>query len=139
MKSNVTPARDRQAVTIIPLMLALALIGASGSASAQWLDKLKGMLGDDSKEQSLSSDEIGGGLKEALRVGTENVVADLGKTDGFNLDPKVHIPLPSQLDQIKSVLGKIGMDLDVGRSRTAPQPRGGNRNTEGKDIIHHCG
>ncbi len=114
MKSNVTPARDRQAVTIIPLMLALALIGASGSASAQWLDKLKGMLGDDSKEQSLSSDEIGGGLKEALRVGTENVVADLGKTDGFNLDPKVHIPLPSQLDQIKSVLGKIGMDSMLG-------------------------
>lgn len=110
MKSTFTPARNRPAVALIPLMLALALMAASGSASAQWLDKLKRVLGDDSKAQSLSNDEIGGGLKEALRVGTENVVANLGKTDGFNLDPKVHIPLPNQLDQVKNVLGKVGMD-----------------------------
>jgi hypothetical protein len=98
---------------------------ANGSASAQWLDKLKGMLGNDSKkEQTLSNDEIGGGLKEALRVGTETVVANLGKTDGFNLDPQIHIPLPAQLDQVKNVLGKIGMDskladLEVRLNRAA--------------------
>jgi hypothetical protein len=96
---------------VISLLLALALIGANGSASAGWLDKLKEIVsGDDEKQQTLSTDDIGGGLKEALRVGTENVVSSLGVTDGFNLDPQVHIPLPKQLGQAKRVLGKIGMD-----------------------------
>jgi len=104
-------ARYRAATNLVPFMLASVLIGASGSASAQWLEKLKSALGgDDENEQSLSSDDIGGGLKEALRVGTENVVGSLGQTDGFNLDPQVHIPLPGQLDQVKTVLGKVGMD-----------------------------
>lgn len=93
------------------MLLALALIGANGSASAGWLDKLKEMIsGDDEKQQALSADDIGGGLKEALRVGTETVVSNLGTTDGFNLDPQIHIPLPEKLGQVKKVLGKVGMD-----------------------------
>ncbi len=111
MINGTTAARYRLATKIVPFALALALIAASGSGSAQWLDKLKDVLGgDDEKEQSLSNDDIGGGLKEALRVGTENVVGSLGQTDGFNLDPQIHIPLPGQLDQVKNILGKVGMD-----------------------------
>ena len=110
MINRKTEARYGFAMKIIPFILALILIGASVNVSAQWLDKLKDVLGGDEKEQSLSSDEIGGGLKEALRVGTENVVGSLGQTDGFNLDPQIHIPLPKQLDQVKNILGKVGMD-----------------------------
>ena len=94
----------------IAVMLAFILMTASGSASAQWLDKLKGLIDNDRNETSLSSDDIGGGLKEALRVGTETVVGNLGQEDGFNLDSVIHIPLPDQLGQVKNVLGKIGMD-----------------------------
>ena len=90
------------------------MVFASTSASAGWLDKLKGKLGSkDTKEQPLSTDEVGGGLKEALRVGTENVVGLLGKEDGFNLDPAVHIPLPGQLEQVRNVLGKVGLDASL--------------------------
>jgi len=107
-------AHRTQAPGLLPALLVVALIGSSGSASAGWLDKLKDMVsgGDEEQQtqQALSTDDIGGGLKEALRVGTENVVSSLGKTDGFNLDPQIHIPLPAQLDQVKNVLGKIGMD-----------------------------
>ena len=96
---------------VISLLLVLALIGANDSASAGWLDKLKEMVsGDDEKQQTISTEDIGGGLKEALRVGTETVVSSLGATDGFNLDPQIRIPLPQQLGQVKKVLGKIGMD-----------------------------
>lgn len=94
----------------IAVILASILMTASGSASAQWLDKLKGLIDADKNETSLSSDDIGGGLKEALRVGTETVVGNLGQEDGFNLDSVIHIPLPDQLGQVKNVLGKIGMD-----------------------------
>ena len=106
-----TTMRSTLATRLAPMFLALAFIGASGTASAGWLDKLKEMVSDDGeKQQALSTDEIGGGLKEALRVGTENVVSSLGTTDGFNLDPQIHIPLPEQLGQVKKVLGKVGMD-----------------------------
>jgi len=111
MTSDTTTVRGNRATVVIPFLLALALLDAGGTASAQWLEKLKNAFGgSDEKEQSLSSDEVGGGLKEALRVGTENVVGNLGKTDGFNLDPQIHIPLPGQLDRVRKVLGKIGMD-----------------------------
>ena len=111
MLDGTATARNSRAAKVGSLLLALALIGVSGNASPDWLDKLKEeLLGGDEKEQALSTDEIGGGLKEALRVGTENVVGSLGRIDGFNLDSQIHIPLPSQLEQVKSVLRKVGMD-----------------------------
>lgn len=104
------PAR-RYARRTLAVLLVFPLLGASAVASAGWLDKLKSKFGnDDKQEQTLSTDEVGGGLKEALRVGTENVVGMLGQEDGFNLDPAVHIPLPDQLEQVRKVLGKVGMD-----------------------------
>ncbi|NNF52298.1 MAG: DUF4197 domain-containing protein [Gammaproteobacteria bacterium] len=105
-------APRRHARLSLTIFLSLALIGTSSVASAGWLDKLKKTFGgdDEKKEQPLSTDEVGGGLKDALRVGTENVVGMLGKEGGFNLDPAVHIPLPGQLEQAKKLLGKVGMD-----------------------------
>lgn len=110
MINRKTTAGSTRFTYIIAVLLAFAVIGVSGSASAQWLDKLKGLLDDDKNETSLSADEIGGGLKEALRVGTETVVGNLGQEDGFNLDSMIHIPLPNELEQVKKVLGKVGMD-----------------------------
>jgi hypothetical protein len=91
-------------------LLAFAVFSAGEATAAGWLDKLKGALGGADQSQSLSTKDIGSGLKEALQVGTENVVARLGKTDGFNLDPAVHIPLPGELKKVKKMLSKLGMD-----------------------------
>lgn len=111
MRNGTATARHRRPTKIVPFLLALVLIGASGNGSAGWLDDLKKILdGDEETGQALSTKEIGAGLKEALRVGTENVVGSLGQTDGFNLDSQIHIPLPEQLDQVKDVLEKVGMD-----------------------------
>lgn len=110
MINRTTTAGSTRFTYSIAVLLAFALIGVSGSASAQWLDKLKGLLDDDKNETSLSTDDIGVGLKEALRVGTETVVGNLGQEDGFNLDSIIHIPLPDELGQVKKVLGKVGMD-----------------------------
>jgi len=94
---------------IVCALLCVFLTGET--ASAGWLDKLKEALGaGTSSTESLSTEEVGSGLKEAQRVGTETVVSNLGKTDGFNLDPEIHIPLPSELDKVKGILDKVGMD-----------------------------
>jgi hypothetical protein len=95
--------------SIVCALLCVFLAGET--ASAGWLDKLKETLGAGaSSTDSVSTEEVGSGLKEALRVGTETVVGNLGKTDGFNLDPEIHIPLPSELDKVKGILDKVGMD-----------------------------
>jgi len=73
---------------------------------------------------NLSADEIGAGLKEALKVGSGNVVTRLGATDGFNKDSSIHIPLPAGMDKVKSVLSKVGKsslldDLELKLNRAA--------------------
>jgi len=90
------------------------LFAAVGVAQGGWLEKGRELLDDLAGERSagagLSVSEIASGLKEALRVGTERVVGQLGQAGGFNADPAVHIPLPESLDTVKSALSKIGMD-----------------------------
>ncbi|MEH6468184.1 MAG: DUF4197 domain-containing protein [Porticoccus sp.] len=73
---------------------------------------------------TLSVEDISAGLKDALKVGTENVVAQLGKPDGFNLDEAIHIPLPVEIQQAKGLLDTVGMggmlaDLETKLNRGA--------------------
>lgn len=77
-----------------------------------------------STSSQLGASEIGDAFKQALQIGSDAVVSRLGKQDGFNKDPVVHIPLPKQLDTAKSMLGKVGMsgitnDLELKLNRAA--------------------
>lgn len=58
-------------------------------------------------------DKIAAGLKEALRVGTENSVRLTGRLDGFYKNPQIKIPLPNQLRKIEKVLRQIGLGEQV--------------------------
>ena len=89
-------------------MVGLALVFTSGTVSAGWLNKLKDSFSK--PDQGISTEQAGSGLKEALRVGTDTVVGNLGQPGGFDLDPQIHIPLPNQLDKVRKILGSIGMD-----------------------------
>ena len=115
--------------TIRICLLCTALICCSTSVAAGngWLESgknlLNGLLGSKSTSE-LSLNDIGAGLKEALRVGTNRVVGQLQKKDGFNKDPAIHIPLPEKLNKVKSVLDRVGMggtldDLDLKLNRAA--------------------
>ena len=74
---------------------------------SQLLNKYKSK--NSSSSSNLSISEISQGLKEALKVGTENVVKRLGKKDGFFNDEKVHISLPENLQKVKNTLEKVGL------------------------------
>lgn len=73
---------------------------------------LEGLLGGSGREGGsgggLSSLQIGQGLKEALRVATQRVVAQVGQAGGYLQDPAIHIPLPGYLQQARSVLQYAG-------------------------------
>ncbi len=94
------------------LILPLALMAASPAAHAQSIFKdagsiLKG-LGGGGGSSALSNAEIGGGLRDALRVGTETVTGNLGSTNGFFNDPVAHIPLPGWMNTAKKVMRFTG-------------------------------
>lgn len=107
------------------LIIGLGVSGAEGSWLQKGTDVLQG-LGGGGKASDLTTPEIGRGLKDALRVGTETVVSRLGETDGFNTDPAVRIPLPASLNTVNSVLRKVGMssmldDLETKLNRAAEE------------------
>lgn len=100
-------------------------------AEKTWLEKGASVLdsfqktSDQNENQpGLSLDEISNGFKEALRLGTDKVVSQLGEMDGFNADSNVHIPLPEKLGTVKSMLEQVGMshllgDLELKLNRAA--------------------
>ncbi len=113
----------------IGLLTAVAVIVLSFPYSAQagggwWkkgLDILKIFQKDN---QELTIGQIGSGLKEALQIGADNVVAQLGQTDGFNGDSTIKIPLPGKLVNVQEMLTKVGMgglldDLELKLNRAA--------------------
>jgi hypothetical protein len=113
------------------LALAGALVSAAAQAQSGWLSKGKDLLGTVGGAAGgtgggggLSDIEIGKGLREALRVGSSNVVGSLGRKDGFYGVKDVHIPLPGALGQVQKalkVVGKSGLtdDLELRMNRAA--------------------
>ena len=103
-------------------------------AEGSWWDKgteiLKSVSGDSEKSTTAtggsgpSSTDIRDAFKQALRMGTENVVNQLGASNGFYTDPAIHIPLPRQLEKAKTLLAQVGMssqaeDLELKLNRAA--------------------
>ncbi len=73
---------------------------------------------------SLGTDEIGRGLKEALRVGADRVVSTLGRQGGFWGKADAQIPLPGWLESTQRGLKAIGRsqlvdDLHLRMNRAA--------------------
>ena len=106
-------------------IMTICSLTISFPANAGWMDDGKKLLkGLEEKKKGLSAEEIARGLKEALKVGTGRVTKRLGQVDGFNLDPKIHIPLPENLKKVRKVLKKVGKkkladDLELRLNRAA--------------------
>jgi hypothetical protein len=81
-------------------------------ASAQ-LDKLLKSLGGGEKGSGLSDVKIGSGLKEALKIGTENAVNFTGKKDGFFLNQAIKILMPEKLRTFEKGLRAVGYGPQV--------------------------
>lgn len=106
---------------------------AAAFAQGQLLDQGKNLLNQmqngnnaSGKGASLSESEIGSGLKDALKVASQRVVGRVGKTDGYNGDPAIRIPLPGPLERIQGPLKSLGAggmldDLQLKMNRGAEQ------------------
>jgi hypothetical protein len=117
-----------QIVKTASILAAMLFLATSGWTQNSLLQQGLGMVssGGSSSSGSLSQGEMGDGLKEALRVGTGTVVSQLGKSDGFNADKAIHIPLPGQLATVQKALKAAGYsslvdDLELKLNRAAEQ------------------
>lgn len=119
------------------LSAVLSSIPAAAFAQGSLLDQGRGLLnqipggaksgsGGSSAGSALSTGDIGAGLKDALKVASQRVIGRVGKTDGFNADPAIRIPLPDVLQRIEGPLKSVGAsgmldDLQLKMNRAAEQ------------------
>jgi hypothetical protein len=59
---------------------------------------------------ALSNKEINAGLKEALTLGADGAVAQLGVKNGFYGNPALRIPLPKSLQKVDKAMRMFGME-----------------------------
>lgn len=73
------------------------------------LNKIKKAL----KGESLSAEEVGAGLKEALTNGVSKGSDLVSKTDGYFKNPEIKIPFPPEVKQVETRLRQAGLGREV--------------------------
>ena len=92
-------------------LLGVLLVLVATPASAQLDQLLKGLgIG---RPSGLSEAKIGSGLKEALKVGTENTVKLTGRVDGYFMNQAIKILMPETLQTLEKGLRLVGYGPQV--------------------------
>lgn len=95
-------------------LMSFVLLFLPQIASAQFDDFLKGVDKLTSPgTKTLGDDKIISGLKEALRIGTENTVHLTGNPDGFLKNEAIKILLPEKLQSMDNALRLAGLGPQV--------------------------
>jgi len=138
MKSHSNLKSCLTCLTCIAMVAGLMAVTQAGTAvQAQGLfERVKGIFGSNSADRTgdnasaVTAGDISGALRDALRVGSERVVSTLGRHDGFNNTPDVHIPLPATLRRVQSGLSRVGasgladdLELRLNRAAEAAVPK----------------
>jgi hypothetical protein len=93
------------------LTIGMIVLMTAHPASAQFDKLLKGLGG--SGQTGLSDEKIGSGLKEALKIGTENTVHLTGKENGYFLNQAIKILMPEKLKTVEKGLRTVGYGPQV--------------------------
>jgi len=93
------------------LLASVIVLVLAVPASAQ-LDQLFKGLGI-GQQSGLSDARIGSGLKEALKIGTENAVTLTGRTDGYFRNQAIKILMPEKLQTLEKGLRLVGYGSQV--------------------------
>jgi hypothetical protein len=88
------------------LAVGMVVLLTAWPASAQFDKIFKGLGGGE--KRGLSDAKIGSGLKEALKVSTENTVTVTGKADGYFLNQAIKILMPEKLQTLEKGLRMVG-------------------------------
>lgn len=117
---------------LLSIAFSLSLAAGASFAQGNLLDQGKRLLegsGSSSTRSSssgLSQGQIGDGLREALKVGTDRTVGKLGRADGFLGDKAIRIKPPGLVQKAAPALklagyGNLVDDLELKMNRAAEQ------------------
>ncbi len=84
----------------------------SPEANAQWGERLKEFQ-KKLEKGAPAEDEIVGGLKEALQIGTGNAVGMVSQVNGYYQNPRIKIPLPGAVQKVESALRIAGYGQQI--------------------------
>lgn len=107
---------------IAGLITIAMLLTASGCTALQ--ESMGDILDSGSGDGELDESIVIDGIREALRVGTENAVLSTSQLDGYLGNELIRIILPEQLESMASTLRSVGLggyvdELEVGMNRAA--------------------
>lgn len=91
--------------TVIAAMLA--------ACTSTQINKTIGDINKALGEESLSTEQIVAGLKEALIKGITKGSAEASKIDGYFKNPKIKIPFPPDVQRVEEKLRQIGLGNEV--------------------------
>lgn len=99
-------------IRIVALVMIVLLPALPASAQ---LDKVfKGLgVGQQGGQEGLSDAKIGSGLKEALKIGTQNTVNLTGMADGYFMNQAIKILMPEKLRTLEKGLRAVGYSPQV--------------------------
>ena len=92
----------------ILILLVLVLSGAGAMAQIN-LNKIKQAV----TQTTLSNEEVGAGLKEALTKGASKGSDLVSQADGYFKNPEIKIPFPPEVKNVETKLRQIGMGAEV--------------------------
>jgi hypothetical protein len=115
----------RNLSTSLFLSFCLMITGCQTTSTDEWIKASQGVY-EQIYGQPLNQQEIAAGLKQALEVGTNTVVAQIGKRNGFYRDSAIHVHLPDSLARVQQTLNKVGLssyldELELSLNRAAEQ------------------
>ena len=99
----------------LTILLASFLAFSTTSFSQSFKDMLKEKAEETIKPATsggttLTNDEIGAGLKEALTKGVEKGVDKISKPDGFLMDKAIKVLMPDEAKKVEKKLRSLGQD-----------------------------
>ena len=97
------------------IIIIAAFLAAAAFSSAQTIDPSKWLSGakDTKATKDTNNKDVVAGLKEALKIGSENAVSLTGKTDGYFGNAAIKILMPKQLQTVEQGLRLIGQGEKV--------------------------
>jgi hypothetical protein len=98
---------------LIQILAAVMIVLLSAFPASAQFDKFLKDLGLVKQPEGLSDVKIASGLKEALKIGTENTVNLTGKVDGYFTNEAIKILMPQKLQTLEKGLRTVGYGPQV--------------------------
>jgi hypothetical protein len=98
---------------VVQILGAVVLVFLTALPVSAQFDQIFKGLGIGTKEAGLSDAKIASGLKEALKVGTENTVNLTGRMDGYFKNEAIKLLMPEKLQTLEKGLRAVGYGPNV--------------------------